>query len=193
MADRHSGQHHDRRHGTRQRRDRPPDRDLHCPVLGVVPEGYETARQAEKEELDRERIRFGMSRPPAPANSSSCPGRRHAVEIGLIGLVDLSLADLPGLTSLTCLPVSRPQVRARQHPDARASFAAEAEAIAAAQTRLTRLAPSRDETPPGPCCWKKKPRSGRDRGRSAPELEAAVPVQGPRARADPPQAQWKRC
>ena len=31
---------------------------FYCPVLGVVPEGYETARQAEKEELDRERIRL---------------------------------------------------------------------------------------------------------------------------------------
>ncbi|MEF9605146.1 hypothetical protein O4J55_23615, partial [Paracoccus sp. PXZ] len=31
---------------------------FYCPVLGVVPEGYEIARQAEKEELDRERIRL---------------------------------------------------------------------------------------------------------------------------------------
>jgi exodeoxyribonuclease-5 len=31
---------------------------FYCPVLGVAPRGYEDARRAEKDELDRERIRL---------------------------------------------------------------------------------------------------------------------------------------
>jgi ATP-dependent exoDNAse (exonuclease V) beta subunit len=42
-----------------ERSDRPRDSDtFYCPVFGVKPAGYDEARDAEKAELDRERIRL---------------------------------------------------------------------------------------------------------------------------------------
>ncbi|MGN4191594.1 UvrD-helicase domain-containing protein [Burkholderia gladioli] len=123
---------------------------FYCPVLGVVPEGYETARQAEKEELDRERIRLWYVAATRARELLVLP-RLDATpsKSAWIGLVDLSLADLPGL-DVSHLPADLTAAGAGAgNTQTRASFAAEAEAIAAAQTRLTWLAPSRDENAAG--------------------------------------------
>ena len=126
--------------------------------MGVPPEGLRLARDAEKDELDRERIGSGTSRPlQALANSSSCPGStpRRRNPPGSV-LVDLSLAALPGLdVSPICPPVSSATAPGAANAHAR-ELRPEAETIAARQTRLTWLAPAATKTPPGACCGKKR-------------------------------------
>ena len=78
---------------------------FYCPVLGVTPDGYEVAREAEKDELDRERVRLWyvaatrarelLVLPPLDTTPSKS---------AWIGLVDLSLAELPGLAPLAIAP-----------------------------------------------------------------------------------------
>jgi exodeoxyribonuclease-5 len=117
-----------------------------CPVLGVPPEGYEAARQAEKEELDRERIRLWYVAATRAREVLILPRLDTTPsKSAWIGLVDLALPELPGL-DVSHLPGGLTATGAgRKNAQARASFAAEAETIAAGQTRLTWLAPSRDE------------------------------------------------
>nr|WP_321266571.1 UvrD-helicase domain-containing protein [Alcaligenes faecalis] len=157
---------------------------FYCPVLGVAPEGYETARQAEKEELDRERIRLWYVAATRARELLVLP-RLDATpsKSAWIGLVDLSLADLPGL-DVSHLPAGLAAAGAGAgNTQTRESFAAEAEAIAAAQTRLTWLAPSRDENAAGSVMREEEAAlwtgSGDDQ---PPELDAVAPVQGGRER-----------
>lgn len=157
---------------------------FYCPVLGVFPEGYETARQAEKEELDRERIRLWYVAATRARELLILP-RLDATpsKSAWIGLIDLSLADLPGL-DVSHLPAGLAAAGAGAgNTQTRASFAAEAEAIAAAQTRLTWLAPSRDENAAGTVLREEEAAlwtgSADDQ---PPELEAAVLIQGGRER-----------
>ena len=157
---------------------------FYCPVLGATPEGYETARQAEKEELDRERIRLWYVAATRARELLVLP-RLDATpsKSAWIGLVDLSLADLPGL-DVSHLPAGLAATGAGAgNTQTRASFAAEAEAIVAAHTRLTWLAPSRDENAAGTMLREEEAAlwtgSADD---PPPELEAAVLVQGGRER-----------
>jgi len=90
---------------------------FYCPVLGVVPEGYETARQAEKDSGPRNASGSGMSRHPRP-RISSCPGSTHAIESADRSRRSVA-RDLPAWTSP---PACRSRGRRRgrgQHPDAR--------------------------------------------------------------------------
>ena len=157
---------------------------FYCPVLGVTPEGYDTARQAEKEELDRERIRLWYVAATRARELLVLP-RLDATpsKSAWIGLVDLSLAELPGL-DFSHLPASLTAAGAGAgNTQTRASFAAEAEAIAAAQTRLIWLAPSRDESGAGTVLREEEAAlwTGATDDQ-LPELEAAAPVQGGRER-----------
>ncbi|MCU9849262.1 UvrD-helicase domain-containing protein [Defluviimonas sp. WL0024] len=158
---------------------------FYCPVLGVTPEGYEAARQTEKEELDRERIRLWYVAATRARELLVLP-RLDATpsKTAWIGLVDLSLADLPSL-DVSHLPASLTTAGVDAgNTQTRTSFAAEAEIIAAAQARLTWLVPSRDENAAGtvrreaegPALWMG---SADDQ---APEMEAAALVQGGRER-----------
>lgn len=157
---------------------------FYCPVLGVVPEGYETARQAEKEELDRERIRLWYVAATRARELLVLP-RLDATpsKSAWIGLVDLSLADLPGL-DVSHLPADLTAAGAGAgNTQTRASFAAEAEAIAAAQTRLSWLAPSRDENAVGIVLREEEPALWTGSTDDQPlEREASALVQGGRER-----------
>ena len=157
---------------------------FYCTVLGVTPEGYETARQAEKDELDRERIRLWYVAATRARELLVLP-RLDATpsKSAWIGLVDLSLAALPGLDA-SHLPAGFTATAAgAANAQTRASFAAEAETIAAGQTRLTWLAPSRDENAAGSVLREEEAAlwtgSADDQ---PPELDAAAPVQGGRER-----------
>lgn len=157
---------------------------FYCPVLGVAPEGYETARQAEREELDRERIRLWYVAATRARELLVLP--RIDVtpsKSAWIGLVDLSLAGLPGL-DVSHLPAGITAGGAGAgNMQTRASFAADAEAIAAAQTRLTWLAPSRDESTAGTVLREEEAALWTGAAdEQPPELEAAVLVQGGRER-----------
>jgi exodeoxyribonuclease-5 len=99
------------RHGARKRRHRPPDRDLYCPVLGVTPEGYEAARQAEKKSWTANASGSGIAATRARellVLPGSTPRRRNRP-----GSVSRrSVARRPPGLDLSCLPASRPQQRA---------------------------------------------------------------------------------
>ncbi|WP_126402202.1 UvrD-helicase domain-containing protein [Blastochloris tepida] len=123
---------------------------FYCPVLGVAPGGCDIVRQAEKEELDRERVRLWYVAATRARELLVLP-RLDAkpTKSAWIGLVDLSLADLPSI-DVSHLPLV--QAAASADPgnvQTRDVFAAEAAAIAARQTHLTWLAPSRDESASG--------------------------------------------
>lgn len=69
---------------------------FYCPVLGVAPEGYEAARQAEKDELDRERIRLWYVAATRARELLVLPRLDTTPsKSAWIGLLDLSLAELP--------------------------------------------------------------------------------------------------
>ncbi len=157
---------------------------FYCPVMGVTPEGYETARQSEKDELDRERIRLWYVAATRARELLVLPRLDVAPsKSAWIGLVDLSLADLPGL-DVSHLPATLAAAGASaDNTQTRVSFAEEAEAIEAAQARLTWLAPSRDENAAGTVLRGEETSlwtgSSDDPG---PVLETAALVQGGRER-----------
>jgi len=157
---------------------------FYCSVLGVAPEGYETARQAEKEELDRERIRLWYVAATRARELLVLPRLDTTPsKSAWIGLVDLSLADLPGLDA-SHLPAGLTAAGAgTDNTQTRATFAAEAETITAAQTRLTWLAPSRDENAAGIVLREEEAAIWTGLADDQPpELEAAALVQGGRER-----------
>jgi exodeoxyribonuclease-5 len=119
---------------------------FYCPVFGVFPVGYDEAREVEKAELDRERIRLWyvtttrarellvIPRLDARASSSSW-----------IALLDLSLSGLPAL-DLAHFPVDAGAMDAPfENTQTREIFAKEAAFIADQHHQLTWMAPSRDE------------------------------------------------
>lgn len=159
------------------------DRDtgtFFCPVLGVAPTGYEDARQAEKDELDRERIRLWYVAATRARELLLLPRLDVAPQKGAwIGLVDLLLPDLPAFDA-TALPEGAIEPAAGvTNRQTREVFAQQAAAIVEQQTHLTWLAPSRDEDAAGLVMrtdevevW------AGDEEASPPVLDAPAPVQG---------------
>jgi ATP-dependent exoDNAse (exonuclease V) beta subunit len=123
---------------------------FYCPVMAVAPDGYDVARRAEKDELDRERIRLWHVAATRARDLLVLPRLDTTPsKSAWIGLLDLSLADLPGL-DVSHLPLGAAAAGAGAgNAQTRATFATEAAAIAARQTRLHWLAPSRDESASG--------------------------------------------
>lgn len=157
---------------------------FYCPILGVAPEGYEAARQAEKDELDRERIRLWYVAATRARELLVLPRLDTTPSRSAwIGLLNLSLADLPGL-DVSHLP-SRGAVAGAEAGNAqtRAIFAADAATIAARQVHLTWLAPSRDENASGAVLQEEEAEiwTGSIDEQSR-ELETAAAVQGGRER-----------
>ena len=157
---------------------------FYCPVFRVSPEGYDAVRDAEKGELDRERIRLWYVAATRARELLVLP-RLDATpsKSAWISLVDLKLAALAGLDT-SHLPAGFTATAAGvANSQTRASFAAEAETIAAAQTRLTWLAPSRDENAAGSVLQEEEASlwtgSAHDH---PPEVEAIALVQGGRER-----------
>lgn len=125
--------------------DRANDR-FYCPVFGVRPVGYEDARDAEKAELDRERIRIWYVAATRARELLVLP-RLDVAPAGSAwqALLDLSLADLPA-TDFAHLPTELGAAEARPvNPQTREIFQQEAAAIAERQHHLVWLTPSRDE------------------------------------------------
>jgi len=125
--------------------DRENDR-FYFPVFGVRPVGYDDARNVEKAELDRERIRLWYVAATRARELLVLP-RLDVDPAGTawLALLDLSLADLPAI-DLAHLPVEPGAAEAPHvNPQTREVFQQEAAAIAEQQHRLVWLAPSRDE------------------------------------------------
>jgi exodeoxyribonuclease-5 len=157
---------------------------FYCPVFGVEPTGYEVAREAEKAELDRERIRLWYV-----AATRACellvlpridiPGRGSA----WISLLDLSLAKLPAL-DLKHLPLEIGSgLAGKENAQTREVFAAEAAKIAERRRRIVWLAPSRDEDLNGPALQTEVPEILPNDLDSAPlENPVVPPIEGGRER-----------
>ncbi|WP_028352224.1 UvrD-helicase domain-containing protein [Bradyrhizobium sp. USDA 3256] len=157
---------------------------FYCPVLGAAPDGYDAARQAEKDELDRERIRLWYVAATRARELLVLP-RLDATpaKSAWISLIDLSLAELPVLDVSHLSPDILPADAGVGNAQTRATFAAEAEAIAARQTRLAWLAPSRDENACSAVFQEEEAGIWAGAADDQPsELEAAAPVQGGRER-----------
>jgi exodeoxyribonuclease-5 len=124
---------------------------FYCPVFGVKPAGYDEAREAEKAELDRERVRLWYVAATRARELLVLPRLDVAPsKSAWISLLDLSLADLPSL-DVAHLPLDMGSaISGEGNEQTRERFAAEAAAIARSHRRLTWLAPSRDESSTGP-------------------------------------------
>lgn len=157
---------------------------FYCPVLGVAPDGYDAVRQAEKDELDRERVRLWYVAATRARELLVLPRLDTTPSRSAwIALVDLSLAALPNL-DVSHLPIDIKTVGTGvANVQARATFAAEAEAIAARQARLTWLAPSRDEGAAGSVLQEEEAGIWTGSADDQPhELEATASIQGGRER-----------
>ncbi|CAN7745564.1 UvrD-helicase domain-containing protein [Mesorhizobium sp. LjNodule214] len=157
---------------------------FYCPVLGVAPDGYEVARQAEKDELDRERVRLWYVAATRARELLVLPRLDTTPsKSAWIGLVDLSLAELPGL-DLSHLPADvATAANGAANTQTRAIFATEAEAVTERQARLIWLAPSRDENTAGAVLQQEEAGIWTGSADDQPaELQAAVLVQGSRER-----------
>jgi exodeoxyribonuclease-5 len=122
-----------------------------CPVLGVAPAGYDAAREAEKAELQRERVRLWYVAATRARQLLALPRSDvAAAKSAWSALIDLDIAALPPL-DLAHLPLEF-GLADDEAPNAQTceSFAREAEIIVEATPRLRRLAPSRDESPTAP-------------------------------------------
>ncbi|WP_312064015.1 UvrD-helicase domain-containing protein [Brevundimonas sp.] len=163
------------------------DRDsdtFYCPVFGVKPAGYDETREAEKAELDRERVRLWYVAATRARELLVLPRLDAAPsKSAWISLLDLSLSDLPAL-DVAHLPLEMDAAAAGEgNQQTRESFAAEAAAIAERHRRLTWLAPSRDENNPGPVLTPEAVEIWAARDARQPNDEAERPsIQGGRER-----------
>lgn len=163
------------------------DRDsntFYCPIFGVKPAGYDEVRDAEKAELDRERVRLWYVAATRARELLVLPRLDAApTRAAWISLLDLSLADLPALDvnhlplELGTAPIGRGNQQTRE------GFAAEAAAIAEHSRRLTWLAPSRDESTAGSVLTPETVEVWAARDACQPDDEAERPnIQGGRER-----------
>ena len=124
---------------------------FYCPVFGVEPTGYAAARDAEKAELDRERVRLWYVAATRARELLVLP--RFDVAPGKSAwrsLVDLSLSELPAL-ALDDLPTETALADAAvENRQTRGVFASEAAAVVESHQRIVWRAPSRDESADGP-------------------------------------------
>ena len=119
---------------------------FHCRVFGVEPTGYEAARNDEKAELDRERVRLWYVAATRARELLVLPRLDvDAARSAWLSVVDLALPELPAF-DLQKLP---PEVGAGEtgpaNDQTREAFAAEAAAIAERTRSIVWRTPSRDE------------------------------------------------
>ena len=157
---------------------------FYCSVLGVEPSGYAAARNDEKAELDRERVRLWYVAATRARELLVLPRLDvDAARTAWVSLVDLAL---PGLTALD-LDRHPPEVgvveTGAENEQTREVFAVEAAAIAEHQRSIVWRAPSRDEGAAGPVVREELPAILVTDGDGAPaESDATATIQGGRER-----------
>ena len=157
---------------------------FYCPVFGVKPTGYEAAREAEKAELDRERVRLWYVAATRARELLILP--RLDVTVGKsawISLVDLSLPELPAI-DLGHLPLEVGVWDAGvENRQTREIFASEAATIMERQRTIVWLAPNRDESAAGPVFQEEAPEILMTDADGAPaDSSVATTIQGGRER-----------
>ena len=157
---------------------------FYCPVFGAPPTGYEAARDAEKAELDRERIRIWYVATTRARELLILPRFDvNAKPATWISLIDPPLSGLPPL-SREDLPLevddAAPHEENRQ---TREIFAAEAAAIMDRKRKIVWLTPSRDESATAPVLQAKLPEIVETDGDGAAAASSdAAMIQGGRER-----------
>lgn len=136
-----------------------PDKDvvvratntLYCPVLGVAPTGHEAVLSAEKDELERERVRLWYVAATRARELMIAPCSNVASgSTSWAALVDLGLTTLPAYQLPDEVPPLAAPAEAAQNLQTREVFAHEAATIAATEQDIVWIAPSRDEDPTKP-------------------------------------------
>ena len=157
---------------------------FYCPVFGVEPTGHAAARDDERAELDRERVRLWYVAATRARELLVLP-RLDAAPRGTawISLIDLALPSLPALDLDEHAPEVGAGDAAAQNEQTREVFAAEAAAIAARHRRIVWRAPSRDEDTAQPVLREETPTILATDGDGAPaDGAASAAVQGGRER-----------
>ncbi|MCG7400489.1 MULTISPECIES: UvrD-helicase domain-containing protein [Caballeronia] len=153
-----------------------------CPVLGINPSGYAEAREDEKAELARERIRLWYVAATRARELLVLPRLNvEAPENAWIGLLDLAIDALPALDVGGLASAVGTAATVPENAQTRTTFAAEAQAIAERERRLLWLAPSRDESASGPVLQRTEPDASQS---IVTMLDAGpgAPIQGGRER-----------
>lgn len=156
---------------------------FYCPVFGVRPTGYEEARNAEKTELNRERIRLWYVASTRARELLILPRLNVAAKRSTwISLIDLSLSELPALDIghfTLGIGEGSPTV---ENTQSREVFAAEAATIDAHRRHVLWLTPSRDEGAPGSALQVEAPQILAFNNESIIEEKRSAAVQGGRER-----------
>ena len=154
-----------------------------CPVFGVEPDGHEAARDAEKSELDRERVRLWYVAATRARELLVLP-RLEAVPSGptWLSLIDLALADQPVLDPGLHPRGAGETVSDVKNGQTQEIFAAEADAIAGRARRIVWRAPSRDEGESGAVLREETPTILDTDGDGTPADGGVVAIQGGRER-----------
>ncbi|MYE02932.1 MAG: AAA family ATPase, partial [Alphaproteobacteria bacterium] len=157
---------------------------FHCRVFGIEPTGYAAARNEEKAELDRERVRLWYVAATRARELLVLPRLDvDAAASAWISVVDLDLPGLPAL-DLDRLPSELGAGESgAQNEQTREVFAAEAAAIAERTRSIVWRTPSRDEGAARPVVREEAPTILVTDGDGAPAGgAAAAAVQGGRER-----------
>ena len=119
---------------------------FHCRVFGVEPIGYEAARNDEKAELDRERVRLWYVAATRARELLVLPRLDvNAPASVWLSVVDLALPELCAIELDHLAPELAVGESETVNRQTRADFAAEADAIAARAHRIVWRTPSRGE------------------------------------------------
>jgi len=131
---------------------------FYCQVFGVKPTGYDDARDVEKSELDRERVRLWYVAATRARELLVLPRLDvEAKRSTWISLLDLSLENLPAL-DVSHLPAEVVAGEGgAENPQTQERFAAEAAAIDERRRHIRWLVPSRDEGISGPVTSAEEP------------------------------------
>ena len=157
---------------------------FHCRVFGVEPTGYEAARNDEKAELDRERVRLWYVAATRARELLVLPRLDvDAARSAWLSVVDLDLPGLPAL-DLDHLPSELDAGEpGAENEQTREVFAAEATAIAEHTRSIVWRTPSRDEGAAHPVVREEAPTILATDGDGAPaDSTGAAPIQGGRER-----------
>ena len=157
---------------------------FYCSVLGVEPNGYAAARDDEKAELDRERVRLWYVAVTRARELLVLPRLDvDAASTAWRSLVDLALPDLMALDLDRHPPEVSVVDSGVENEQTREVFAAEAAAIAEHQRSIVWRVPSRDEGAAGPVVREEIPAIIVTDGDGAPaESDATATIQGGRER-----------
>ena len=119
---------------------------FYCPVLGAEPSGYSVARDKEKGELDRERVRLWYVALTRARELLVLP-RLDVAASGAMwsSIVDLALSELTALDLEVHSPEANVQNTDLTNQQTREVFAAEASNISERYQKIVWCVPSRDE------------------------------------------------